>query len=80
MERDIRATKREIEAQKAIDGDQERVEELRARLRRQKEEYYDFSSKVDILPRDSRLRVISGTSDLKKTDAWKRGHGGKADE
>ena len=72
MERDIRATKREIEAQKAIDGDPEKLEELRARLRRQREEYFDFSNKVDIRAKENRLRVISGTSDLKKTSAWKR--------
>jgi len=75
MERGIRATKREIEAQKAIDGNQEKLKELRARLRRQRAEYSDFSIKVGIREKENRLRVISGTSDLKKTAAWKKSAG-----
>lgn len=63
MERSIRATKREIEAQKAIGGN---TDDLRASLRRQRGEYYKFSADVNIRPKDNRLRVISGTSDLKK--------------
>jgi len=68
MERGIRATKREIEAQKAIGGD---TTELRAKLKKQKADYYAFSEKVGIRPKDNRLRVISGTSDLKKTKTIK---------
>ena len=67
MERSIRATKREIEARKAIGGN---TDDLRASLRRQRGEYYKFSSDVNIRPKDNRLRVISGTSDLKKTNAY----------
>lgn len=75
LERDIRATQREIEAQKAIDGDMEKLEELRARLRRQRKEYFEFSDRVNIRAKEDRLRVISGTSDLKKTNVWKRSRG-----
>ena len=64
MERGIRATKREIEAQKAIGGD---TTELKAKLKKQTADYYAFSEKVGIRPNDNRLKVISGTSDLKKT-------------
>lgn len=64
MERNIRATKREIEAQKAIGGD---VSELQSRLRKQTAEYYKFSNDVGIRAKDNRLRVKKGTSDLKKS-------------
>ncbi len=63
MERSIRSTKREIEAQKAIGGN---TDDLRASLRRQRGEYYKFSADVNIRPKDNRLRVIGGTSELKK--------------
>ena len=61
MERNIRATKREIEAQKAIGGD---VAALNSKLRKQVAEYHAFSEKVDIRPKDNRLSVISRTSNL----------------
>ena len=54
MERDIRATKREIEAQKAIGGD---TTELRSKLRKQTSDYHSFSDSVGIRPKDNRLRV-----------------------
>lgn len=68
MERSIRATKREIEAQKAIGGN---TDDLRASLRRQRGEYYKFSADVNIRPKDNRLRVIGGAYDLKKTKSMK---------
>lgn len=68
MERDIRATKREIEAQNSIGGE---TEELRSKLKRQTSEYYKFSKAVGIRPKDNRLRVASGTSDLKRTKTMK---------
>lgn len=58
MERGIRATKREIEAQKAIGGD---TTELQAQLRRQTSEYHMFSKDVGIRAKDNRLRVIQNT-------------------
>ena len=62
MERDIRATKREIEAQKAIGGDTSLLE---AQKRKQIKEYHNFSNAMGIRAKDNRLRVIKGTSDLK---------------
>ena len=64
MERNIRATKREIEAQKAIGGD---TSVLQAHLRKQSVEYHKFSADVGIRAKDNRLRVASGSSDIKKT-------------
>lgn len=68
MERGIRATKRELEAQRSIGGD---TTELKARLKKQNKEYYAFSKQVGIRPKDNRLRVEIGTSDLKKTKSYK---------
>ena len=61
MERGIRATKREIEAQKAISGN---VDALEAQKRKQIAEYHKFSKEMGIRPKDNRLRVIKGSSDL----------------
>ncbi len=63
MERGIRATKREIEAQKAIGGN---VNELEAQKRKQIAEYHKFSKEMGIRPKDNRLRVIKGSSDFSK--------------
>ena len=68
MERNIRATKREIEAQKAIGGD---VKELNRKLRKQVSDYHSFSDSVGIRAKDNRLRVSGGTSDLRKTKSYK---------
>lgn len=72
MERDIRALKRELEAQKAIGGD---TAVLQAKLRQKTAEYRSFSEQVGIRIKDNRLTVASGTSDLKKTKAWKNAFG-----
>lgn len=63
MERDIRATKREIEAQKAIGGD---TTELQSKLRKQTADYKQFSAASGVKVKNNRLRVASGTSDLNK--------------
>lgn len=63
MERNIRATKREIEAQNAIGGS---TTELKSRLRKQTNEYKAFSVDAGLKVRDNRLRVASGTSNLSK--------------
>lgn len=68
MERQIRATKREIEAQKALGGD---TKELQSKLRKQTADYKRFSSDVDIRPKMERLRVQTGSSDLSKTKTMK---------
>ena len=68
MERQIRATKREIEAQRALGGD---AKELQSKLRKQTADYKRFSSDVDIRPKTERLRVQTGSSDLSKTKTMK---------
>lgn len=68
MERDIRAIKREIEAQKAVGGD---IAELEDKLRVRKAEYRRFSNAANLKVKNNRLRVESGTSDLKKTKTIK---------
>ncbi|MGN0348229.1 MAG: phage minor capsid protein [Roseburia sp.] len=67
MERDIRATKREIEAQKAIGGD---TAELQGILRKQISDYKRFSAAAGVKVKNNRLRVASGESDLKKTKSY----------
>lgn len=68
MERQIRATKREIEAQRALGGD---TKELQSKLRKQTADYKRFSSDVDIRPKMERLRVQAGSSDLKHNSGKK---------
>lgn len=58
MERDIRATKREIEAQKAIGGD---TTQLNAKLRRKQADYRSFSEKADLKVKANRTRVVGGS-------------------
>lgn len=69
MERDIRATKREIEAQKAIGGN---TAELQSRLRRQTSDYRKFSDSVGLKTKDNRLRVKAGTSNINNTSVARR--------
>lgn len=59
MERNIRATKREIEAQKAIGGD---TSVLQANLRKKSADYHQFSEDVGIRAKDNRLHVVGGSS------------------
>lgn len=61
MERDIRATKREIEAQRAIGGD---TEELENRLRVQKSDYHRFSNEAGLKVKNNRLRIVGGSSEI----------------
>ncbi len=63
MERNIRATKREIEARKVIGGD---TKELQSKLRKQVSDYHSFSNSVGIRAKDNRLRVVSSTSSSNK--------------
>ena len=69
MERNIRATKREIEAQNAIGGS---TTKLRSKLRKQTNEYKAFSLDAGLKVRDNRLRVTKGSADVKKTNVYKR--------
>lgn len=68
MERQIRSTKREIEAMRSIGGD---TSELESQKKRQIREYHKFSHAMDISPKDNRLRVVKGSSDLNKTETMK---------
>lgn len=68
MERQIRSTKREIEAMKSIGGN---TSELESQKKRQIREYHKFSHAMDISPKDNRLRVVKGSSDLNKTETLK---------
>ena len=67
MERDIRATKREIEAQNFICGD---TSALRSRLKAQENNYHIFSKDMGIRAKDNRLRYVTGSSDLVKTKSY----------
>lgn len=69
MERNIRATKREIEAQKAIGGD---TSALNARLRKQSAEYKQFSNAVGLRPKNNRLGIKTGTSALRGTNTYRK--------
>lgn len=64
MERDIRATKREIEAQRAIDGD---TEELEKQLKLQRANYRRFSNEADLKVKNNRLRIVGGSGNLERT-------------
>lgn len=68
MERNIRATKREIEATKILGGD---TSILEAKKRKLINEYHKFSNAMEIRPKDNRLRVVKGSSDITKTRAYK---------
>lgn len=69
MERGIRATKREIEAQRAIGGD---TRDLEKRLKVQRAEYRGFSDAAGLKVKNNRLRVESGSSQLNKTHTVKK--------
>lgn len=68
MERNIRAIKREIEAQTRLGGS---TTELKSKLREKTAEYKRFSNKAGLKPKDNRLRVEKGSFDIKKTNAYK---------
>lgn len=68
MERAIRALKREKEALKELGED---TKEINTKIRRKTAEYKEFCGKCGIPAKTNRLRYECGTSDLKKTEAWK---------
>lgn len=75
MERQIRATKREIETQKTLGGD---TKDLQSKLRKQTADYKKFSTDVDIRPKNERLRVQAGTSNLSKTNVFVKSNESRA--
>lgn len=71
MERGVRALKREKEALEALGMD---TTEIKAKIKRKTTEYKEFCDACNIRPKTERLRYECGTSDLKKTEAWKSFH------
>lgn len=68
MERGIRALKREKEALEALGMD---TTEIKAKIKRKTAEYREFCKICGVPQATSKLRYECGTSDLKKTEAWK---------
>lgn len=69
MERNIRALKREREALEALGLDAKTVS---SKIKSRIGEYEAFCKKCGVKPDINRLRYECGTSDLTKTEAWKR--------
>lgn len=68
MERGVRVLKREKEALKALGID---TTEINADIRKKTREYKEFCKSCGVPEKSSKLRYECGTSDLKKTTAWK---------
>ncbi len=68
MERSVRALKGEKEALETLGMD---TTEIRARIKRKTAEYKEFCRACGVPEKSTRLRYECGTSDLKKTQAWK---------
>lgn len=68
MERKIRAMKREREALKALNMD---TKQITKKIKQKINDYEEFCDTAKVKPDINRLRYESGTSDLKKTEAWK---------
>lgn len=68
MERNIRALKREKEALSSLGMD---TTEVRAKIKGKTAEYKEFCNACGVPAATSKLRYECGTSDLKKTKAWK---------
>ena len=68
MERNIRALKREINATESLGMDSK---ELRSKTAQMTAEYRKFSDKAGMKPKENRLRIIEGASNLQETKAFK---------
>lgn len=68
MERSVRALKREKEALYTLGMD---AAEIKAKIKRKTAEYEEFCKVCRVPQSTSKLRYECGTSDLKKTEAWK---------
>ena len=69
MERRIRALKREREALKALNMDTTHISK---KIKQNIREYEEFCDNANVKHDINRLRYESGTSDLKKTESWKK--------
>lgn len=67
MERNIRAMKREKEAEEALGND---TRELQVKIKEKTAKYKEFCKTCGVPEETSRLRYECGTADLKKTKAW----------
>jgi len=67
MERNIRAMKREKEAEEALGND---TRELQVKIKEKTAKYKEFCKTCGVPEETSRLRYECGTVDLKKTKAW----------
>ena len=68
-EREIRGLKREREALKALGFD---TKEISTKIKRKIRDYEDFCEAAGVKADINRLRYEGGTSDLTKTEAWKK--------
>ena len=68
MERSVRALKREREALKKLDMD---TKDITKKIRRKIAEYEEFCKNTKVKANINRMRYEPGTSNLKKTKAWK---------
>ena len=69
MERNIRALKREKEAEEALGND---TRDLQVKIKEKTAKYKEFCKMCGVPEETSRLRYECGTADLKKTKAWKK--------
>ncbi len=69
MERAVRGMKREREALKTLNMD---TKEISTKIKQKIREYEEFCNTAKVDAKNNRLRYECGTSDLKKTEAWKR--------
>ncbi len=69
MERNIRALKREKQAQEKLGVDSTQTN---AKLRQKRREYKEFCEKCNVPERTVNLRVDSGSSDLTRTKAYRK--------
>lgn len=69
MERNIRALKREKEAEEALGND---TRELQVKIKEKTAKYKEFCKMCGVPEETSQLRYECGTADLKKTKAWKK--------
>ena len=67
MERNIRALKREKEAEEALGND---TRELQVKIKEKTAKYKEFCKMCGVPEETSRLRYECGTANLKKTKAW----------
>lgn len=71
MERKIKALKREKDALKTYGADKETIRRMDVKIQDATDDYRTFCHECNIKPSSANIRYESGTSDLKKTKAYK---------